>query len=164
MRKHERIPPEEVRRMLAYNPDTGILTWTERHSIRIPCAGATAGTIDALGYVLVSIKYRRVRGHTLAWVIQTGQYPDREIDHINGVRSDNRWANLREADRCINMQNLQGARKDNRTGLLGVHAHSNGKHFTAEIRAGRKRHYLGCFGTPEEAHAAYLEAKARLHK
>ena len=163
MRKHQRLPPEEIRQLLAYDPASGVLTWTDRHSIRIPHAGAVAGTIDRFGYVLISVKYRRIRGHTLAWVIQTGRYPEKEIDHINGIRSDNRWANLREADRCKNMQNLQGARRDNQTGLLGVTPHSGGKYFTAEIRANRKRHYLGCFDTPEQAHAAYMEAKKRLH-
>lgn len=163
-RKHPRVSPEEIRRLLAYDPETGVLTWTARHSIRIKHAGAVAGTIDRLGYVLISIKYRRVRGHTLAWVIQTGAYPENEIDHINGVRSDNRWANLREADRCINMQNLQGPKRDSKSGLLGAIAHSDGKHYTAEIRTNHKRRYLGCFDTPEQAHAAYMEAKGRFHK
>lgn len=164
MRKHERISPDEVRRLLAYDPETGVLTWTDRHSIRIPYAGAVAGTIDAMGYVLVSIKYRRVRGHTLAWVIQTGRYPDHEIDHINGTRSDNRWVNLREADHCTNMQNLQRARKDNRTGLLGATSHCGGKYYTAEIRVNSNRYYLGSFPTAEQAHAAYVDAKAKIHK
>lgn len=162
-RKHERVAPDEVRRLLEYCPETGVLTWTGRHSIRIPHAGATAGTIDRLGYVLISIKYRRVRGHTLAWVLMTGEYPTGEIDHINGDKGDNRWANLRDTDHDRNMQNLKAAKRNNPTGLLGVTSHSNGKHFTAQIQAGGRRRYLGCFGTPEEAHAAYMAAKKQYH-
>ncbi len=158
--KHHRVPPEEVAKLLKYDPETGVLTWLVRPSIRVPKAGAVAGTVDRLGYVLVSIQYRRVRGHTLAWVLQTGAYPEREIDHINGVKDDNRWANLREVDRSGNMRNLRRARRDNHHGLLGVTSHTEGRTFTAEITISGVRKYLGSFGTKEAAAQAYQTAKS----
>lgn len=159
-RRHARVTVERIRALLRYDPDTGALTWISRHSIRIKFAGAPAGSLDPSGYVLVSLDYRRLRGHTLAWVLMTGEYPKGEIDHINGNRSDNRWANLRDVSHGKNMENQQRARRSSASGILGVVSHKGGAYFTAEISSKGKRRYLGCFKTPEAAQQAYQAAKA----
>ena len=81
-------------------------------------------------------------------------------DHINGIKTDNRIANLRSVSMTVNLQNMRKANRDSLSGLLG--AHKKRSHWESRIRVDRKQIHLGIFETPEEAHAAYLAAK-RLH-
>ncbi len=84
-----------------------------------------------------------------------GEVPS-EVDHINRDRADNRWSNLRACTRSENLANRM-AWSRNGLGLKGVGQLPSGK-FKAEIRVNKKTHYLGVFGTAEEAHAAYVSA------
>lgn len=84
-----------------------------------------------------------------------------EAGDINGVRSDNRWANLRMVSRSVNNQNQRRARKDNKSGLLGVRP--NRARWAASIFVYGKKHHLGTYDTAEEAHAVYIKAKRGLH-
>ena len=88
-----------------------------------------------------------------------------DIDHINGNPLDNRWANLRLCTRSENMQNQAHARGNSKTGLLGVSVAcgSPGRWFSRIRIPGGKVKFLGCYKSPEEAHAAYLAAKAEIH-
>jgi hypothetical protein len=85
------------------------------------------------------------------------------IDHRDTCRTNNRLANLRDATRSVNAQNLRAARSNNSScGLLGV-TWNRGR-WTAQISPpGGPRTYIGRFDTAEQAHAAYLDAKRRLH-
>lgn len=86
----------------------------------------------------------------------------RIIDHINGNPLDNRKANLRIANKATNGMN-RGKAACNKTGFKGVIFSQNRKRFVAQIRAFNKHRNLGTFDTPEQAHAAYCEAAAKLH-
>ena len=96
----------------------------------------------------------------------TGQWPDRLIDHINGVRDDNRFANIRQADDAVNAQNQRRACVDSKTGLLGVFFDSKrtNKPFYSTIGVNKKKIWLGRFETAEQAHQAYINAKRQLHE
>lgn len=97
------------------------------------------------------------------WLIVHGTLPEDEIDHVNGIKDDNRMENLRTVDHQTNMQNLRKALSTNKLGLLGVQARCDGKKWCARIIANGAQHHLGSFDTPELAHEAYLAAKRRLH-
>lgn len=125
-------------------------------------AGTVAGTAKRSGYVMIGVDGKLYYAHRLAWLYTTGEWPKHQIDHINCNKSDNRIANLREATKAQNMQNRKAARKDSTTGELGVMRRRQGG-FTAAIVVGGKNHYLGFFSTAEEAHAAHVEAKRKLH-
>lgn len=103
--------------------------------------------------------------HRLAWVHVHGSWPAGDIDHINGDKLDNRIANLRDVTRSVNKENMRSARGDNKVGLLGVHVRRQNttRPYVASIRVSGKLIHLGAHNTPEAAHAAYLEAKRRLH-
>lgn len=101
--------------------------------------------------------------HRLAWLYVTGTWPSDQIDHVNGIRDDNRIFNLREATGPENNGNQRQARSDNKTGLLGVYWDKQHKKFSAKIMFSGKHKYLGYFPTAEEAHAAYIKAKRELH-
>lgn len=85
-----------------------------------------------------------------------------DLDHINGNRADNRIANLREVPNAVNCQNKRAPLPKNKTGFLGVTRDAHG--FRAAVMLNRRQHHLGRFDTAEAAHAAYVEAKRRLHE
>lgn len=155
------LTADRLREVLDYDPATGVFTWREKSA---PDSRIRPGTVAGYvqhGYRLINVDNRQYRAHRMAWLYVHGEWPTDDIDHINGVRDDNRIANLREATRSENLQNQRRARRDNRSGFLGVSA--NGKRWKAEIIEGVRRQHLGTFDTPGEAHEAYLAAKRRLH-
>lgn len=154
------ITQTRLREVLEYDPETGIFTWKVTLSNSVPAA-SRAGTLHPNGYVYIHIDRRGYLAHRLAWLYITGSWPQDQLDHINGVKNDNRWVNLREADNRLNLENQRKAHRNNKLGVLGV-TPSQGK-FRAVIRhLGHLRH-LGYFATRELAHTAYLKAKRGLH-
>ena len=123
--------------------------------------GDAAGVVDSGGYLLIGVCRERHRAHRLAVLYMTGEWPAETVDHINGNRTDNRWANLRSVPRELNAQNIRDSR--NHRGLMGVFQAKGRKAFFAAISVNGKAKYLGSFRTPEEAHEAYLAAKRLLH-
>jgi hypothetical protein len=98
--------------------------------------------------------------HRAAWLLVTGQWPARGIDHHNGVKADNRWCNIREATDAQNRQNLKATSAKGR--LRGCTPYY--RKWKAQIKDSQGRHhYLGLFSTESEAHAAYCAAKTKLH-
>jgi hypothetical protein len=96
--------------------------------------------------------------HRLIFIYMTGECPQ-FVDHINGQRSDNRWANLRPATKSQNCANKTRPR-NNAAGLRGVTVDNRARttRYYAHIKVQQKRIYLGSYGTPEEANAAWCEA------
>jgi len=90
------------------------------------------------------------------------KWPEFEIDHINGIRDDNKIDNLREATRAQNMKNLVTP-VTNKTGFKGVSWHKAAQKWQAHIRADGINYYLGIFDNPEDAHKAYVEASQKMH-
>lgn len=160
MRSKDWLTAEEARRRLNYDPETGKLTWKFLHnSLRI---GEEAKSLDVSGYIQVNLCGTMVKGHRLAWLIHYGEWPTGDVDHLNGIRNDNRIANLRDVPNAINCQNKRSALPTSKTGLLGVV--KRGNRYQANIHANRKKKFLGSFDTPEEAHAAYVQAKRSMHE
>lgn len=148
---------EDDRRLFCYNPETGEIFRTKNRG------GVTtdtrAGTITASGYRKITFMGRLYREHRLAWWLHYGRWPDGDIDHINGVRDDNRMANLREATRSQNMGNT-GKRRTNKTGAKGVV--QVGNRYGAYITVDGATQYLGLSKTVEEASLRYETAAREL--
>lgn len=98
--------------LLAYDPDTGVVTWKESRGTTVK-KGQKAGSTDPRGYRTVRIDRKPIYIHRLAWLVMTGKISKKEIDHINGDKSDNRWVNLREATRKKQMLNTKSRFKPN---------------------------------------------------
>ena len=158
------LSAERLRELLDYDPLTGNFTWKLRTSNRIK-VGDVAGTQMKTGYWSISIDGELYRAHRLVWLWIHGVWPDADIDHKNGIRTDNRIDNLRDASRSINQQNLRSARGDNtHSGLLGVYMTDKlEKPWRSSINVDGKDKYLGNFCTREEAQSAYITAKRMLH-
>lgn len=156
-----RLTHEALLRVLSYDPLTGIFTRLICTSNAAP-AGAAVGSPSGGGYLKVGTWGKQYYAHRLAWFYVTGEWPQRHIDHINGNRSDNRFANLRDVGQDTNMQNMRAATSASTTGLLGTSPSGGG--FTAHIRIAGKSTNLGTFPTAQEAHEVYLAAKRVHHK
>ena len=149
---------DDVRAALKYDQETGVLTWNKSGS-RIR-KGAPAGCFHG-GYIRLELNGKSMYAHRIAWFLHYGEWADKDIDHINGNKSDNRISNLRLADHAKNCQNRRKARSDSRTGVIGVG--KRGKRFAASICTNGKDKFLGYFDDIESAAKAYLTAKRELH-
>lgn len=147
---------------MQYDPETGRVTWKAQDRFRRSKIGGDVGCITADGYRQGCIKNCSVYMHIVAWYLARGEWPNGFVDHINGDRSDNRLVNLRVVSHAANIQNQRRANRRNQLGVLGVSR--SGDRYRANIRVRGINHSLGSFSTQEEAHAAYLEAKRRLHE
>lgn len=118
------------------------------------------------GYVRVLINGKYFMAHHLVWLLHTGGLPAKQIDHVNGLRDDNRFENLREVSPVENSQNQRCAHKTSSTGLLGATPYRDPRlktpRWRAQIRINGKSTHIGLFASAEEAHEAYLAAK-RIH-
>lgn len=153
-----------IRSLLNYDADTGVFTWREAAGRwgRIP-AGSIAGTSNKKnGYREIWVDGRLYKAHRLAWLYMTCEWPKEEIDHINRIRDDNRFSNLRECSSAENMQN-KNLYRSNTSGIAGVHWRKNCGKWQARIGVKGKRISLGHFDSPIEASNIYAEAKRKYH-
>lgn len=144
---------------LHYNPITGVFVWKNHYFKRL--VGKRAGRLNRDGYRQISLNDKLYYEHRLAFLIMKGRWPLEDTDHINRIRSDNRWSNLREATREENNFNLS-LNKNNKLGLKGVHKYK--KAYIAQIRINGKLTKLGSFDSKDKAKAAYDEASKRHHR
>lgn len=150
-----------LQRILGYDPETGVFIWREQtaQSTKI---GSVAGNLNKLGYIRIRFLKRGWMAHRLAWRIVHGVWPANQLDHINGVKSDNRLVNLREATDSENQRNTP-LDVTNTSGFKGIVWHKRNKKWMASCRVNRKKVHLGYFLTPEAASTAYLEFARHNH-
>ena len=159
------LTAERLREVLDYNPQTGELVWLVNPPRKKEFIGKRAGYRHAAGYLSVGVDKEVFLAHRLAWLHVHGRWPEGQIDHINGDRSDNRIENLRDVPQQVNLQNRRETRASKKTSsFLGVFPVESKKNpWASSIRVDRKKIHIGVFPTEEAAHSAYLEAKRRLH-
>lgn len=146
------ITASELRELLDYDPSSGVFTW--RRSMRGPARqGDKAGRPKPNGYLSIKVMQRDYYAHRLAFMWMMGAWPTAEVDHVNGDRCDNRWANLREATTSQNRGNTRRLDR-NSSGLKGVSLHKK----TGLWRARLATKTLRYCRTKEEAHAVYVAA------
>lgn len=165
MMQHRELPtPDAIAKCFSYDPGDGLFRYARdfRHRKR----GDLAGVTHVSGYVQIFVSGKRFYAHRLAWSIVNGPIPDgMEIDHIDGVKSNNAICNLRLASRSEQQRN-KPVRSDNRAGLKGAIYNcrpGRRKHWHSCITVNGKTEHLGWFYTAEEASAAYTAEARRLH-
>lgn len=159
--------PALLAELFTYDPATGRVFHakdkrTGRGAGRIVAsAGDYADTYTVSdGYRLVSVrisgKKHQPVAHRVAWILTHGTIPDGlQIDHINGVRDDNRLCNLRLVTPHENQHNRHTAK-----GYCWRPRHGK---WCARIQVGGRQIHLGNHDTEDEARAAYLAAKRVYH-
>lgn len=152
---------EELKAILHYDPLTGV--FTRLKAVPKTPVGGVAGTLDHKGYIQISIKFKKCAAHRLAWLYVYGYIPEKQIDHINGIRNDNRIENLREATPQENLRNA-ALRSDNTSGIKGVSWSKGSSMWVANASLNGKSHYLGQFHNIDLAEIAYKEFAQEHHK
>lgn len=166
--KRDKISPETLRALISYDLETGKLFWLER-SVDMFCdtpnrtkeqtcptwngrlAGKEAFTAyDGCGYRMGLVFRVSIRAHIVCWAVHHGQWPRHQIDHINGVRDDNRIINLRDVPQSENGKN-QKTPSHNTSGAIGVYASPTSGKWCAAIVVGKNKKHLGTFDTFEQA-------------
>lgn len=165
------LTAEYLRSILDYDQESGVFVWRERPDMRpmwnSRYAGKRAGfawTVNP-GCVYWSIRIHDwpFLAHRLAWLYVYGEWPNGQVDHIDGDGLNNRIANLRLATKSQNAANARRPRT-NKSGYKGVClVTGRTDKWRATIKAGGRQVHLGHFSDPREAHAAYCEAARKLH-
>lgn len=150
------LTAEQLREILRYDPETGLFVWAMARGKKT-AKGKAAGSLDNYGYIVIRFDGSLWKGHRLAWLYMTGEWPVCVVDHKNGICSDNRWNNLREASKGLNAANSKLA-ANSRTGFKGVSKHKKVEMWVAQITVNQRNIYLGLFRTPQEAHSIYIAA------
>lgn len=152
------ITQAELKEILDYNQETGEFKWRKELGKRA-MKGSTAGWVMPQGYLRVGIMGTQYLMHRLAWVYVHGELQETsQIDHINHNKSDNRISNLRCVTHSGNQKNA-GIRKDNKSGVVGVHWTSGIKKWTAAICSDGKIKHLGNFTNKDDAIKARKDAE-----
>ena len=147
---------EEASEAFNYDPDTGmIINKTNRGRARI---GEETGWKTERGYRRLHIEGNNYMTHRLAWLLYHGEWPKQDIDHINGIRDDNRIHNLRDVSHLENARNSKKS-VNNTSGVTGVKWHKGGGKWTATIKNLSEDIYLGLFDCFLDAIAARLRAE-----
>ena len=144
-----------MKKYLKYNENNGLFYWLKKPSTysRIK-VGGVAGYLNKLGYVQIRIHNKRYLAHRLAWNFYFGTNPSVNIDHINGIRNDNRISNLRLATQAENTRN----KKQHREGkLVGCTFIKKLNKWQSQILKNGEYKYLGLFKTENEAHRRYIK-------
>ena len=151
------VTRERLRELLDYDPLTGLFAWKVKRNSSRGCLlpGTIAGTVGpSNGYVYIKVDGKRYFAHRLAFLWMEGTMPPEQVDHINGVRSDNRWSNLRHATQWENIGN-RAVFATSKSGVKGVYWNKKAGKWRATIRSAGRQHFLGYFNTVEEAQAVY---------
>jgi hypothetical protein len=166
--------PEFLRKILAYNPDTGELQWLERTPDMFIDAGKTAShqckiwnalyagklafaTTNSVGYKVGGIFGKKYTAHRVIWALHHGEWPKNEIDHKNGIRTDNRISNLRSVIRAENNRNMSISKR-NTSGHVGVSFDARRGKYYASI-SGK---FLGYFDDMQSAIDTRRKAQVEL--
>lgn len=160
-RKYIPLTADRLRDLLAYDPDTGLFTW--RRSRGCVKVGAIAGTDNGRGYLKFALDKVHHFAHRLAFLYMTGRWPEGEVDHINRIKTDNRWTNLRDVTKSVNQQNRSLVKSRGTSKLRGVCWYKRTNKWKAQINDNGKKIGLGYFHSEQEAYSAYIAAKKLLH-
>jgi len=146
--KMKKYPTQKrLKELFTYDPETG-------HLIRLKKVSANTNIGDVVGsktngYLNVAVDSKRYLVHRIIFIYVTGKAPN-EIDHINGIKDDNRWVNLRSVTKQENLQNQKRA-KNNKSGYTGVHWSRLNKKWRAVIWAEGTQKHIGLYHDIREA-------------
>lgn len=144
------LTQSNLKELMEYNPETGIF-------IRLLSTGARSQEGDvagyqhkASGYRIIGVNGKPYKAHRLAFLFMRGHFPRQFLDHIDGIRDNNSWANLREASSTENNRNMK-LRSTNSSGTSGVYFNKYARKWHATISHESKSVHLGYFANLEDA-------------
>jgi hypothetical protein len=151
------LTQKRLKELLYYDPETGI--FTRRVSRRGVKVGSVAGAYS-YGYIRITVDYVPYQAHRLAFLYMKGYFPEYEVDHINRIKDDNRWCNLRHVSRLCNSRNCKVA-KNSKSGITGVYWYKLRQKWGSYITIKGKSKHLGFFKNKKEAAQARWEVEVK---
>lgn len=146
--KQASLTADSLREMLCYDSETGIFTWRETRHWRALKGTVAGGCSHQRGYRAIRINYRSYLAHRLAWLYVYGEWPSKEVDHINGDTADNSIKNLRQ---CTRQQNCWNGTVRDQNGVGERHIYRRGNSFRVKFLKNKKYLYNRQFKTLERA-------------
>ncbi|ECV1080054.1 hypothetical protein EBL29_21240 [Salmonella enterica subsp. enterica serovar Cerro] len=156
--QYKEIPIEEIKEFISYDELTGEMKWIKSGR------GITKGSPVAKaklrnGYMKVNFKMKSYLAHRVAYSFIHGPIPDgMEIDHINGIKDDNRISNLRLATRMQNSMNV-AINHRNTSGVKGVAWDAGRSRWIASVSANGETFNIGRFKSIHAAERAVINAR-----
>lgn len=166
--------PETLRKLLRYDPETGKLFWRQigmeffknkrlKNSWNNRFCGKEAMTfLNGKGQKKGSLLSITMSAHRVIWAMQTGAWPENQIDHIDRNPSNNRFENLRLATAGQNMANTS-SRKGSTSKYLGVSWCKKNQKWRSRICKNGVYSYLGNYKCEVKAAKAYDQAAKEIH-
>jgi hypothetical protein len=152
-----------VSSILRYDENTGMFYWKKDMSTCVK-KNSIAGCLHKTGYWVISINRIQHKAHRLAYLLFYKKKPPRQLDHINGIKTDNRIINLREADFSEQQINIKQRRINSLSGHRGVTWDVRTKKWKVSICIYKKRIHLGYFSSKEEAINKYKSVAKDAYK
>lgn len=150
-----------VQELLNYNPKDGVFTWKVKRNNFVK-KGSVAGCADTCGHIMIRINGVAYMAHMLAWFIQTGEWPEKEVDHIDRNPANNSWDNLRYATDAENAQNRSIA-SNNTSGVKGVSYDHSRRKYRGKVTFNGVEYRTKRCDTLAEAEALTVSLRERLH-
>ena len=151
------LTQERLKKLLHYDPETGIFIRLVKTSfIKI---GDIAG-YHSHGYITFSVDGKEYLAHRLSFLYMEGYFPENDVDHINRIRDDNRWCNLRHVTHKCNLRNCSLS-KNNKSGINGVSWSKAANKWESCIKVDGEKKYLGIFETLKEAAQVRWKAEVK---
>ena len=152
------LTQSKLKETLSYDPETGIFIWLVKPCNRIRI-GSIAGYCGS-GYRQISVDGKLYQAHRLAFLYLTGSFPVGDIDHIDHVKDNNQWSNIRTVTKKENSKN-QSISKRNKSGVTGVNWNKQTSKWQSSIQVDGKFKYLGTFADKNKAIAARAAANIK---
>lgn len=148
-----------LKELLSYNKETGEFIRIKNVGSRKK--GESPGYYIS-GYLYICIDRKSYPAHRLAFLYENGEYPNSDVDHINMVRNDNRFVNLRIATRRQNMLNISG-HKDSNTGIKNVFYRKDTDMYSVRATVNGRYRSFGCFKDKELAELVSIYVREKYH-
>jgi hypothetical protein len=158
------LTQEELKRLLHYDPETGVFTWNVKRSNKVKIF-SVAGSTQTMShnkktYIRIKIHNKKYFAHRLAHLYITGYWPEDQIDHIDGNGINNKWCNLRSVNISENMRNYKKP-ITNTSGICGVSWDSSAMKWSSYIHVNNKQIKLGRFSNMLDASCARKSAEIK---
>lgn len=156
----KKLTQKRLKELLSYDPETGVFVWVVQKSNNIK-VGQIAGCVNKVtGYRDIMINGRTYKSSRLVWLYIKGYFPEHQMDHINRIKNDDRWENLRHVSSQCNTRNCNVS-KNNKSGITGVSWRETHKKWYARIMISGKAVHLGSFKSKLDATKARWNAEVK---
>ena len=143
MKREAKSTEDQILECIEYDKETGLFRWKRTGRGRVK-QGWWQGTLAFNGYIRIQFMKKQYGAHRIAWLLTYGEWPSDQIDHINGIRTDNRIANLRSVNGLENNKNQRKTEK-NTSGCVGVSLDSRTNSWAAYVSVENRKRHLGRF-------------------